>query len=334
MSIDPVSWARRHDIDAAPGPRPVVERQLGLGCPRPRAPRPPLDPLSRRLLQIAAVLSVLLVAIVVDAWLEAGAGNPLNPIAQAAERTERAAGARLTFEAIYSSPATTRRVVMHGHGVYNGQTGRSRATMTIPESLQSIEMEAVGDQQGVFLRSSLISEGLPPGKKWMGIEPLLGQTSETAFGGSSNPSSQLEMLESVGADVESVGHQDVQGMPTTRYRGSFYLRGFAGFLDREGKRQAAREYEQLAKQMPSKFGVEVWIDGEGLVRQSRMVMTIPTTAAQPTISMDMRVDYSDFGITPTVRLPNPNYVFDATPLARAQLHLLDGSSAYSDPACG
>ena len=102
------------------------------------------------------------------------------------------------------------------------------------------------------------------------------------------------MLESVGADVESVGHQDVQGMPTTRYRGSFYLRGFAGFLDREGKRQAAREYEQLAKQMPSKFGVEVWIDGEGLVRQSRMVMTIPTTAAQPTISMDMRVDYSDF----------------------------------------
>jgi len=265
--------------------------------------------------------------IVAFAWLHGGAANPFNPIAEAAERTDSAAGARLTFEAIYSSPASTRRIVMSGHGVYNGRTGRSRATMNVPESLQPIEMEAVGDRRSVFLRSSLISNGLPPGKEWMGIEPLLGQSDETALGGSSNPKSQLEMLRSVGGNVETVGQQNVQGLPTTQYRGSFDLQDFADFLDREGKKEAAQEYEQLAKEMPSEIGVEAWIDPNGLVRQSKMVLTLPTGAGQPAITMDMRFDFFDFGITPAVRVPSPNKVFDATPLARARLHLLNGSSA-------
>jgi len=280
-------------------------------APDREPPEPPLDPLSRRLIQIVAVLSMLLIVIVVAAWLHGGAQNPLNPIAEAAERTERSAGARLAFEAIYSSPTTTQPVVMSGHGVYNGQTGRSQITMTVPA--QSVEMEAIGDRSSVYIRSSLISGELPPGKEWLGTQPLQGQTAKTAFGGSSNPQSQLEMLKSVGGDVESVGHQDVQGVPTTQYRGSFGLQDVSSLLAREGKTQAAQEFEQLAKEMPSEIGVEAWVDAKGLLRKARIDMTLPTSPGQPAVSMEMRFDYFDFGITPTIRLPISTEVFDATP---------------------
>ncbi len=255
---------------------------------------------------------MLLIVIVAVAWLHGGAKNPLNPIAEAAERTERSAGARLSFEAIYTSPTTTQPVAMSGHGVYNGQTGRSQFTMTVPAP-QSIEMEAVGDRSNVYIRSSLISSELPPGKEWMSIKPLQGQTTEAAFGGSSNPKNQLEMLKSVGGNVESVGHQDVHGVPTTQYRGSFNLQDFADLLEREGKTALAQVYEQLATKMPSAIGVEAWIDAKGLLRQARIAMNLPTSSGQPAVSMEMRFDFFDFGITPTISLPSSAKVFEATP---------------------
>ena len=310
----PGSVDRSCGLESAPPPGYDHRSSGSFGwvAPGREPPEPPLDPLSRRLVQIAAVLSMLLIVIVLAAWLHGGAKNPLNPIAEAAERTEHSAGARLAFEAIYSSPTTTQPIVMSGHGVYNGQTGRSQITMTVGAP-QSMQIEAVGDRSSVYIRSSLISGELPPGKEWMSVKPLQGQTTKTAFGGSSNPKNQLEMLKSVGGDVESVGHQDVQGVPTTQYRGSFDLQGFADLLEREGKTAQAQVYEQLAKQMPSEIGVEAWIDAKGLLRKARIVMNLPTSSDQPAVSMEMRFDFFDFGITPTIRLPSSIDVFDATP---------------------
>lgn len=64
----------------------------------------PLEPLSRRLLQVAGVLSVLLIAVVANAFLHSGE-NPLNPMAAAAEQTQSEPGARFTTKALYSSAA-------------------------------------------------------------------------------------------------------------------------------------------------------------------------------------------------------------------------------------
>jgi hypothetical protein len=78
--------------------------------------------------------------------------------------------------------------------------------------------------------------------------------------------------------------------------------------------------------MPAPIPVEAWLDDGGLVRRMRMVMDLPTAAGAPTVKMDLTMEFFDFGIAPNVDLLHPSETFDATPLARAQLHLLDGNT--------
>lgn len=74
--------------------------------------------------------------------------------AKAAARTERMTGARSTIEAVYSSAALANPIVATGEGVYSSRTGRSRLTLAVPsQDFGSMEMEAVGDERAVYIRS-------------------------------------------------------------------------------------------------------------------------------------------------------------------------------------
>jgi len=293
------------------------------------SPSPPRDPLARRLLQAAAVLSVLLIAVVANAVLHGGDENPLNPIAAAAQRTRELPGARAVLEAIYTSPASSNRVVATGSEVYNARTGRSRAVLTVPSSQYGSErVEAVGDARTIYTRSRTISSGLPPGRAWMAVQPWLGKSATTAMaGGGPETEGDLGMLRATGDDFDSLGSEEVRGVTTRRYRSTIELSHYAGLLRDEGKSSTAEEYERLAEQMPEPIEAEVWIDTRGLVRQMRTVMTLPAGDSRPAITMDMRAAFVRFGIHPHVQLPARDRVFDATPLVEAQLHLMTVRSA-------
>ncbi|HEX8051251.1 MAG TPA: hypothetical protein VF504_07250, partial [Solirubrobacterales bacterium] len=58
-----------------------------------------LEPLSRRLLQAAGALSLLLILVVVNSLLNSGSASPFNPnpVAAAAERTQEAPGLRMNI---------------------------------------------------------------------------------------------------------------------------------------------------------------------------------------------------------------------------------------------
>jgi hypothetical protein len=285
-----------------------------------------LEPLSRRLLTLAALLSVLLIAVVVNSALRSD-GNPLNPIAAAAVRTQSAPGARFAIEAIYTSAALPQAVVAHGSGAYNARTGRSRATLEVPSPAGTQRIEPVGDQRTIYTRSEAISSELPPGRPWLGVEPWMGRSESAALVSSESTAGQLEMLRAVASDVQSVGEESVRGIPTHRYRGRIELDRYSQLLRQEGKAGSAREYEQLAKQMPGPLEVEVWIDDEGMARRLREVMTLPSASGRPPVTMDMRVDLFSFAAAPSVKLPASDEVFDSTPLTQAELDLFDGESA-------
>ena len=296
-------------------------------APVPQAGGDP-DPerLAPRLLQAAAGLSVLLLLVVANYALR-GDENPFNPIAQAATRTAQMPGSRSTIEAIYTSTALANPVVATGEGVYSARTGRSRVTLSVPSSeFGSMDLEAVGDERTVYVRSDEIAHDLPPGQDWIGIQPWLGHTESTALAGNGDTNGTLEMLRAVDDDVEALGEEEVRGVATERYSGSVDFERYAELLGEEGKGALARQMEALAKLMPEGTDVEVWIDARGIVRKTRMVMTMPTAAGRPALTMDMRIELFDFGIDPEVRLPDPDRVFDATPLTRAELNLFDGSS--------
>jgi hypothetical protein len=297
-------------------PRPVP--QPGGG--------PEYDQLPRRLLQVAAGLSVLLLLVIANYALNSDE-NPFNPIAEAATRTEQMTGARSAIQAIYSWPKAAKQIVASGGGVYNARTGRSRLTLSVPSArFGGIEVEAVGDERTVYMRSDEIYGNLPPGRDWIGFQPLLGYTESTAMAGNGDPRSVLEMLRAVDEEVESQGIENVRGVPSERYSGSIDYGHYAELLRGEGKAPLARVMEATARLMPEDTEVEVWIDGQGIVRRTRMVMTMPTSEGEPPLTMDMRIELFDFGIEPEVRLPDQDRVFDTTPLLRAELDLFEGTS--------
>jgi hypothetical protein len=313
-----------------PGHRPSGEgwsRSAERGpSRRPQSQR--LEPLSRRLLGVVAVLSALLIAAVAYAW-SGGGENSLNPIAEAAARTQNSPGARLAIRAVYTSPLLPAPVTARGAGVYNGHSGRSRAwlELQVPTTAASVRFDSVGDDRVVYMRSPLLSGKLPPGDRWMAIEPGLGHSPETTVAGNSDARGQLELLRAVGGGVETVGKQQVRGVETTRYRGHFDFRGYAAELRREGKSAAARQYERLAKTTRSGTLVEVWVDDSGdLVRQARIREQVPTVAGGPPVTMEMTIAYFDFGASPRISLPGSHESFDATLIGRAELGLLTADS--------
>ena len=73
----------------------------------------------------------------------------IAPLAQAAERTARYPGARMTFRGELEVPGSGTVVSMRGKGAFNGETGLSRTTVTAleaPEATEDFEMEQIAEQ--------------------------------------------------------------------------------------------------------------------------------------------------------------------------------------------
>lgn len=302
----------------------------GDGQTAPRTRRGPsgsdLDPLSSRLVQIAGLLAVVLIAVVANAALHSD-GNPLNPVAEAAQRTEKAPGMKLAFEFRYSVPNSTRTIVGHGTGAYDTRSGRAKIDFSVPVPGQpTVTMHGVDDGRTTFLRSPMLAPALPPGKSWYAIQPLLGHSAETAFGGGGNAKSSLEMLRTAGDSLEDKGQVTIRGHQTTVYAGTLELGKVSARLEERGEKELAREFREVAKLTPSSMPFEVWIDENGMARRLRLVQQLPAADGQPTLTMDTEMEFFDFRARPKIELPPSRAVFDATPMMRAELNMLNGST--------
>ncbi len=235
----------------------------------------------RRLFLLAGVLAVLVIAIVVFASLQGGGEVSLNPIAQAAVRTQESPGARVLLYAT-AQKAESGLIEMSGQGAYNGQTGRSEVTISAHGSTGKMKLRAVASDSHMYFKSEAFQSELPGDDEWMGLDLSRFAQSESGLPSNSDPSSQLDLLKSASDEFETLGKETIRGVKTTGYRGT----------------------------LATGLGFETWIDGKGLVRR----MTLKGSPSDPPV-VDMTVDFYDFGISPDIELPNPNTVFDATDLA-------------------
>jgi hypothetical protein len=282
--------------------------------------------LSRRLFQLAGVLALLLIGIAAYALTQGGNEVSLNPIAQAAVRTQRSPGGRTSFRATVRGQSLPRPIEMSGRGLFNGTTNRSQLRMTVPTpSGGRIDMEGVASGSQLYLRSELLKSALPGGDEWMGFDMSLGSSSETGAIASASPSGQLAVLRAVGDKVEKLGEKRVRGVETTGYRSLLDPDHYVEYLRGKGSLKAAEEYERLAKTVPSTTEVETWIDRRGLVRQTTVKSDSHYPRSGHETSTEMTVDFYNFGISPEIQLPNPDTVYDATPIIRSNLGL-GGSS--------
>jgi hypothetical protein len=273
-----------------------------------------------RLLQAAGALSVLLILVVVNSFLQSGE-NPLNPVAAAAERTEGVDGLRFTMKVRTTSEAHQPRID-HGSGALNLQTQLALVHFSgVTDDGERVKVDMVAEEGAIYLRSPQLRGKLPEGKEWAKMDPSLA-TGEDSVPAES-PDGSLGML-SASERVRLAGHARVQGMRVSRYVSSFEIGEAAAELRAKGEDELAEKCEKLASQVVGPVHAEAFVDAKGLLR--RIHIRMASTVSGPLETVDTTMDFFDFGSHPEIQVPPEGLVFDMTPLLEEQQEALGQSS--------
>jgi hypothetical protein len=215
-----------------------------------------------------------------------------------------------------------------------------RIDMTMDLGMLGGEMQIVMDGGVVYMRSPVFQDA---GTEWVSMDPSKMDPADAAqFGGfgagTTDPSAFVGLFAGV-FDVRASGEQDLKGVSTTRYVGTIDLKKvLEGFSDIVGKDVDAATRKQLevaveqfeALGIDEKIPFEIWIDEEGLPRRQRITMDFgDLVPGAEGASMDMTVDFSQFGKPVDIEIPRRSEVTDMTEiLAGAGGGAGSGSGAY------
>jgi hypothetical protein len=310
------------DLPPTSTPPPgIPNRSFYTAAPEPAPDGPELTPLSRRLLQAAGVLSLLLILVVLNSLLSGDEESPFNPnpVAAAAERTQQVPGMRFDMWMQIRAGATPPAAIT-GKGVYNGQQNLASVAYqaTGPEGAP-LDFDAVLGEDGWFFRYPEFADRMPEGKEWVKVQGLPGQSDSSKV--SESPESSLQTLSAAGA-VQRTGQARIRGALTTRYRATLTGPAIVAALRSQGKDELADQAESISFAAPMR--ADVFIDEHGMLRRVRTVTTV--VAEGQTVTTDMRMDLFDFGIDPNIVVPDDSQVLDLTPLLEAKLDALGQAS--------
>jgi hypothetical protein len=170
---------------------------------------------------------------------------------------------------------------------------------------------------------------LPAGKTWLSInlntvtEAKLGASLAQLSNSSQESTQLLSYLQSVSTSgITTVGPATIKGVATTEYKATIDLTKEAD-LKSPTAQAAIKSLE--AQINATTLPVQVWLDGQGRVRQvseQLQVSTTPqsnggTTVPATSGSISTTVDYYDFGTSVTVQPPPSSEVDDITSQALA-----------------
>lgn len=263
------------------------------------------------LLALVGVAIALAALLVVPGILNRGGKNP---IAEAAQATMDAPGARMAFNvSVQGGPV---QMTMKGTGQLNGETKRASLHMEGSGS-NGFQMDEVVDDNDVYMRSPALGS-VAGGKSWLLIRAsafgdLPSYSDQLGAAGTSfGPTQQLDALQSVSSGVTNVGPETVNGVSTTHYRATIDL---GKVLDKVKDHLPDQVSQILGDAIGSQsMPVDAWIDDQGLLRREASTFTLG-----PVGSFSMTIDFSDYGIHPQIEVPPSSEVFDATSLIQQQL---------------
>ncbi len=239
---------------------------------------------------------IVAIAVVILAQGSGSGGDALNAIAKAAEVTQRESGGRSTLRAKVTLSNSPEGLVESGTMDFEN-SGRAKGTLIVKglSNGKEVEVESIADGTISYTSSDAL-ESISEGKKWMKLD-LAGAAkfeggASPAQGG---PQEGLKVLEQVG-DAEEVGTEDVDGVPTTHYRGTF---------------PATEEIFGIKAHFSAPHA-DVWIDSQDRVRRMRVVVTGSIGQSSQSSTTEMDINFVEFGRVPKIELPPADEVFDAT----------------------
>jgi hypothetical protein len=250
----------------------------------------------------------------------------LDPVAKAADTTASAKSFRLTLHGTFSTPASG-SFSLSGQGLVDVSKNLADLTIQIPH-LPSAQGAGIGS---LSFRELLVNyvlyigftNGLPAGanfpggKKWLKVDlnaALAGKginLNQLGGGlGGVDPSQYLSYLKGAGP-VSKLGTAVVGGVSTTQYHTVIDLNTVAKRLGKSSPAASAGIQSLLKTAGNSKIPVDVWIDGQGLVRREQVAYKIGSGPSAGT-ALNFTIDLSDFGVAVSVTPPPANQVFDIT----------------------
>jgi hypothetical protein len=264
-----------------------------------------------KLLILVGVAALVGAVLVVPGIVQPGGKNP---VAAAAEATANVPGVRMTFtmSAQGSVPFS-----MSGTGVMNGEAKQGEFQFSAhgasPSGVRDLTIKEIVDDLDVYMNMGDFTASLGSTKPWILIRAdafagmLGGDSSGLGAGMNASPQQQLESLESASESVAEVGPEQVGGVATTHYTAVIDMDKALG----EIRDRADKLGELLTKSMEGVANptVDVWIDGQGLLRRETSVMSLPQLG-----SVSMAMDFTDYGIRPQIEVPPESEVYDMTPM--------------------
>ena len=271
----------------------------------------------KKLLASLAVSSVLL-----SACAKGPAPDPVNP------RDEVLDAMTAVYEAETLHEKITMSVAAAGENLsFSGEADidneHKRVDMTMDLGMLGGEMQLLMDGGVVYMRSPAFQDA---GTEWVSMDPSkMDPATAAQFGGfgtgTTDPSAYVGLFAGV-FDVKTSGEQDLNGVSTTHYVGTIdlkrVLKGFSDVVGEDADKATRKQLKEVVKQFESlgidqKIPFKIWIDGEGLPRRQRITMDFgKLVPGAEEASMEMTVDFSDFGKPVNITIPNPSEVTDMT----------------------
>jgi hypothetical protein len=267
-----------------------------------------------------------------------GGGSTFAPIAKAAELSTGSSGYLMRFTLQFTSSALPAPITATGTGRFDrrAHAGSIRFNMdlsSIPQASAALgggqlQLQEIIHGTTIYIKLPGALAGRIPGatgKPWFKID-LAKAGSASGIPGigslinnptSTDPSQLLQYLRATSGSVTNLGSSQVDGISTTGYRAEVDLDKVPDAMPAADQAQAKQAIAAIEKsthlhQVP----VEVWIDGQNLVRR----MQVSFNASLPTgQSLDIRInaDVLEYGPQPPPVLPPAHQVTDLSALAGA-----------------
>ncbi len=183
------------------------------------------------------------------------------------------------------------------------------------------KIDAVQDGFVMYMRFPAVADQLPAGKSWVRMDlRKAGNTQgidleQLRQFTSRGPREILDYLRAVSGEIETVGTEELRGVPTTHYYAIVDVLRYQKLAPPAERAKLRSLLGEVVEQSGlGKIPVDVWVDERGLVRKLAMAFsaTQPETTEQATASMSFEL--YDYGKDIEIELPPAAQVVEASTL--------------------
>jgi hypothetical protein len=272
------------------------------------------------------------------------ASDPAEALQQAAQKTTAAGTAKVAMTFALTGVPGLGDTTLGIDGAVDSTTGRasftldlSKLTAALPASQQAGlgavlgngNVQIITDGGDVYLQLDSLATllGATTGQTW--IKVPVGSGAASAVGAPLGDGTEILKLLDQAGGVQTVGTEQVRGVDTTHYQGTLDL---ASALAEVSADQRAKAESELGKvgidPSMATVPVDVWIDGDGLVRRVQVgVQGLHTTTSSTpagAVGGTLTMEFYDFGQPVNITVPSPDQVFQVDPSMLGSLGKLAG----------